>query len=126
MVYWITGKSGSGKTTLVYKMAYHEVANGNPKVLVLDGANIRQYFPEGDFTEEGRKRHILTIARFAAVVERQGFTVFIELFSPKKEWREEAAKLFREFRLIYCPGGTVWKGTEYEEPKKEEMVGMIR
>lgn len=126
MVYWITGKSGTGKTTLAYKMAYHEVANGNQKVLVLDGANIRQYFPESDFSDEGRKNHILTVARYAAIAERQGFTVIIELFSPKKEWREEAAKLFREVRLIYCPGGTLWQGTNYEEPTREEIVGMIR
>ena len=126
MIYWITGKSGSGKTTLAYKMAYHEVANGNPKVLVLDGANIRQYFPESDFTEEGRKNHILAVARYAAIAERQGHTVFVELFSPNKEWREEAAKLFREFRLVYCPGGTLWEDTKYDEPTKEEMVGMIR
>ena len=126
MVYLITGKSGSGKTTLAYKMAYQETANGNQKVLVLDGANIRQYFPESDFTDEGRHRHIMTVARFAAIAERQGFTIIIELFAPKKAWRQELAKLFREFRLVYCPGGELWPGTEYEEPTKEEMVGMVR
>ena len=126
MVYWITGKSGAGKTTLAYKMAYNMLANGDQRVVVLDGANIRQFFPESDFSEEGRHRHIMTVARYAAIIERQGFTVIIELFSPKKEWRQEAAKLFKEMQLIYCPGGTLWPGTEYEEPNKEEMVGMIK
>lgn len=128
MVYWITGKSGTGKTTLAYKLAYNLTANGDPKVLVLDGANIRQYFPKSGFSEKARYDHIMTVAKYAAIAERQGHTVIIELYSPKKAWREEAAKLFKELRLIFCPGGPkeLFDGSQYEEPGKEEIVGMIR
>ena len=63
----------------------------------------------------------MRIACFSALLEAQGYTVIIALVSPKKAWRQEARAIFKESKLIYVPGGTLWKGTTYEEPDEEEL-----
>ena len=117
MVYWITGRAGSGKTTLAKKMMadFH-----CERTVLLDGDNVRKWFPAG-YSDEERHAHIMRVARFAALLEEQGFVVIIALVSPKKEWRVEARSLFQESCLIYLPGGTLWLGTTYEEPDEEEI-----
>lgn len=119
MVYWITGKAKAGKTKLAYKLAEDLRPKGIP-VLILDGDDVRDRCP-ADFSDEGRKNHILRIAGFASIAEEQGITVIIALVSPKKEWRMAARKKLRKSILIYVPGGQLWEGTEYEEPDWEEI-----
>jgi len=109
MVYWITGRSGAGKTTLANRIA--KQTNG----IVLDGDKIREYFPS-DFTDEGRENIIMLIAKFAALLEEQGFDVVVACVSPKREWRKEAQTLFKKCIEICLPFGELWEGTDYEEP----------
>lgn len=121
MVYWITGKSSSGKT--VYAKRLKKQFEGlNGKVLLLDGDEVRGRFADDEYTDEGRLEHIMKIAGFASIAEKQDFIVIIALISPKKEWRMKARKLFEKSMLIYMPGGHLWEGTEYEEPDHEEMM----
>jgi len=120
MVIWITGKASSGKTTYANRLKKLIEIKDN-KVLVLDGDDVRQYFKSG-FTDKDREEHILRIAAFAAVAEKQGFIVIVALISPKKEYRVKARKLFDESILIYIPGGYLWEGTTYEEPDYEEII----
>lgn len=121
MVYWLTGRASSGKTVYAKRMK-RQFEKYDAKVLLLDGDEVREEFQNKDFDDESRLNHIMTIARFAAIAERQGFIVIIALISPKKEWRMKARKLFDNSMLIYLPGGMLWEGTEYEEPDHEEMM----
>lgn len=120
MVYWVTGKANSGKTLYARRLKSQFESLGE-KVLLFDGDEVRQYF-NSDFSEAGRKEHIMRIAKFAAIAESQGFLVIIALLSPKKEWRMEARKHFQKSMLIYIPCGDLWEGTTYEEPDHEEMM----
>jgi len=121
MVYWLTGKSSAGKT--VYsKRLKRQLEKLGAKVLLLDGDTVRDQFQNNDYDDEARLNHIMTIAKFAAIAEQQGFIVIIALISPKKEWRMKARKLFDKSMLIYLPGGILWEGTTYEEPDHEEMM----
>ena len=121
MVYWLTGKSSAGKT--VYsKRLKRQFEELGAKVLLLDGDTVRDQFGNQEYDDNSRFEHIMTIARFAAIAERQGFIVIIALIAPKKEWRMKARKLFEKSMLIYLPGGILWEGTEYEEPDHEEMM----
>ena len=121
MVYWITGKSSSGKTVYA-KRIKRQFESLGIKVLHLDGDEVRDLTADNDYTDEAREKHIMTIAKFAAIAEKQGFIVIIALISQKKEWRMKARKLFDKSMLIYMPGGFLWEGTEYEEPDHEEMM----
>jgi len=124
VVHFITGKSGVGKTTLAYRMAY-EMAQRGVRVIVLDGARFRKWFPS-DFTDEGRQRNVEMVATFAAMLEEQGYTVIVELFAPTRALRMAARRKWAQSQLVYLPGGTVWGGTTYEEPTTEEFVEMFR
>lgn len=115
MVIWITGKAGAGKTVVSQKLS-----RSVQDAVLLDGDKMREHFA-ADFTDDGRKENIMRLAHFAAILEDQGFTPIVACVSPKREWREEARKLFKESILIYLSGGTLWEGTTYEEPDAEEM-----
>jgi len=119
MVYWITGKAGAGKTVKAYLLK-REFEGLGKKVFILDGDEVREKIKAG-FTDEERYNHIMRIASFASLAEDQGFVVIISLISPRRDWRKEARKMFKESKLIYVQGGTLWEGTSYEEPDSEEL-----
>lgn len=121
MVYWITGASSAGKTVYAKRIKKHLEKFG-AKVLLYDGDEVRDVDGNVDYSDESREKHIMTIAKFAAIAERQGFVVIIALISPLKEWRMKARKLFDKSILIYLPGGTLWDGSTYEIPDTEEIM----
>jgi adenylylsulfate kinase len=121
MVYWLTGKSSAGKTVYAKRLK-RQFEKLGAKVLLLDGDEVRDQFNNNEYDDDSRLHHIMSVASFAAIAERQGFVVIIALISPKKEWRMKARKLFDKSMLIYLPGGILWEGTDYEEPDHEEMM----
>lgn len=121
MIYWLTGKSSAGKTVYAKRLK-RQFEEMGANVLLLDGDEVRDQFNNNEYDDESRLNHIMTISKFAAIAEKQGFIVIIALISPKKEWRMKARKLFDKSMLIYLPGGMLWEGTEYEEPDHEEMM----
>jgi len=114
LVYLITGRKGAGKTTRARILA-HKIRQENKQVLILDGDDVRQYFPTG-FTDEDRRNHILHMAKIAALAEAQGIVTIIACVSPMREWRRMVKDTVIDYRQIYIPGGTLWKSTIYEEP----------
>ena len=119
MVYLIVGKQNSGKTTLAYHLKEILESYGE-SVIVLDGDEIRKYFPLG-YSEPERRKRTFVIGKLAAMFEEQGVVPIIALLSEKKEWRECIRKLFENSRLIYLPGGNGPKGVIYEVPEPEEI-----
>jgi adenylylsulfate kinase len=119
MVIFITGKKHSGKTMYAKKIMNHWWFRLWNDSVLLDGDNVREYFPTG-FSDKEREEHIMRIAKFAALLEEQGKIVIIALVSPRKKWRQEARKLFKRSELVYITGGYLWPGTTYEEPDNDE------
>jgi adenylylsulfate kinase len=121
MVIWITGKSSSGKTVYAkrFKRLFESMGN---KVLLLDSDTVRDQKNSHGYDDEDREKHIMDIANYAAIAEKQGLIVIVAIISPKKEWRMKARKKFEKSMLIYMPDGKLWEGTEYEIPDHEEMM----
>jgi adenylylsulfate kinase len=121
MVIWITGKSSSGKTVYAkrFKRLFESMGN---KVLLLDSDIVRDQKNSHGYDDEDREKHIMDIANYAAIAEKQGLIVIVAIISPKKEWRMKARKKFEKSMLIYMPDGKLWEGTEYEIPDHEEMM----
>lgn len=115
MVIWITGKANSGKTTMAKRLA-----KTVERPVILDGDEMRKIFPAG-FKAQDREDNVMHLAKFAALLERQGLTPLVACVSPTKELRQKARQLFESSCLIYMPGGTLWPGTEYEEPDSDEL-----
>jgi adenylylsulfate kinase-like enzyme len=114
MVYFITGRASAGKTTLAYKL------KDKYSAIIIDGDDIRKYFPTG-YLDKNRYDHIIRMAKFAALLESQGHIVIVAAIMPKKIWRDDARKYCKETKLIYIPGGFLWEDTTYEEPQTEEL-----
>ncbi len=81
-VIWLTGLSGVGKTTIAMAAAERYGCE------VLDGDTIRDFFSNHDFSHEGRKRHLLGIARMAKMISKHTHVV-CSFITPYEDVREE-------------------------------------
>ena len=81
-VIWLTGLSGAGKTTIAMAAAERYGCE------VLDGDTIRDFFSNHDFSHEGRKRHLLGIARMAKMISKHT-PVVCSFITPYEDVREE-------------------------------------
>lgn len=120
MVILITGRSDAGKTHYAAKLI-EEKRDGENPIAHIDGDIWRQQTENLDFSDKGRYRNLMEAARKAAELERQGYLVICSFVSPKRQWRDAMRCYWKESIVVYMPGGTLWPGTEYEEPDIEEL-----
>ena len=85
-VIWLTGLSGAGKTTIAIAAAERYGCE------VLDGDTIRDFFSNHDFSYEGRKRHLLGIARMAKMISKHTHVV-CSFISPYEDVREKILEI---------------------------------
>ena len=118
MVYLITGKAGAGKTHYGRELIKELLPK---RVIMLDGDEFRKEHANNDFTDEGRLRNLMDAAKFAQEYEERGCIIVMCFVAPKKEWRDKMCTLWKESRVVYIPGGTLWEGTTYEVPTDDEL-----
>ncbi len=104
MIYLFTGQPGSGKTTLAKKLQYWlqtEKRNWRKSVFHIDGDQLRELFPNKDYSKEGRERNIQKAFDIAKYLDSCSNDVVISLVSPYKEMREQL-KSECKVKEIYC------------------------
>ncbi len=104
MIYLFTGQPGSGKTTLAKKLQMWlqtDKKNWRKSVFHIDGDQLRELFPNTDYTKEGREKNIQKAFDIAKYLDSCGSDVVISMVSPYIELRE---KLKSECKVqeIYC------------------------
>jgi len=104
MVYLFTGQPGSGKTTLAKKLQIWlqtDKKNWRKSVFHIDGDQLRELFPNQDYSKEGRHKNITKAFDIAKYLDNNGNDVVISLVSPYRELRE---KLKSECKVqeVYC------------------------
>lgn len=119
MVVLVTGKPGAGKTHYADLLAQELSINGVP-AMVFDGDAVRKETNNNDFSDEGRMKNLDKLAELALSAERNEIVAIVAAVSPKVEWRDAMRRRWKQSRLVYIPGGTLWEGTEYEIPIDRE------
>jgi adenylylsulfate kinase len=104
MIYLFTGQPGSGKTTLAKKLQFWlqtEKRNWRKSVFHIDGDQLRELFPNTDYSKEGRYKNINKAFDIAKYLQSNDTDVVISLVSPYRELRE---KFKSECKVteIYC------------------------
>tara|TARA_B100001123_G_scaffold406952_1_gene498722 strand:- start:3908 stop:4786 length:879 start_codon:yes stop_codon:yes gene_type:complete len=88
-VVWLIGLSGAGKTTIA------EAAAARFGAELLDGDTIRDFFSNNDFSREGRERHLLGIAKMAALISKHT-PVICSFITPYEDVREKILTILPE------------------------------
>ena len=104
MIYLFTGQPGSGKTTLAKKLQMWlqtDKKNWRKSVFHIDGDQLRELFPNTDYSKEGRYKNITKAFDIAKYLDSCGNDVVISLVSPYKELREKV-KSECKVQEIYC------------------------
>ena len=123
MIYLFTGQPGSGKTTLAKKLQIWlqtDKSNWRKSVFHIDGDQLRELFPNTDYTKEGRERNIQKAFDIAKFLDNNGNDVVISMVSPYREMREQF-KLECKVQEIYCHtkkirGRENFFALDYEKP----------
>jgi adenylylsulfate kinase len=104
MIYLFTGQPGSGKTTLAKKLQMWlqtDKKNWRKSVFHIDGDQLRELFPNKDYSKEGREKNIQKAFDIAKYLDNCGNDVVISMVSPYIELREQL-KLECKVIEIYC------------------------
>jgi len=103
-IYLFTGQPGSGKTTLGKKLQMWlqtDKSNWRKSVFHIDGDQLRELFPNTDYSKEGRYKNIQKAFDIAKYLDNAGNDVVISLVSPYRELRENF-KSECKVTEIYC------------------------
>ena len=103
-IYLFTGQPGSGKTTLAKKLQIWlqtDKKNWRKSVFHIDGDQLRELFPNTDYSKEGREKNIQKAFDIAKFLDNNGNDVVISLVSPYKELRDKF-KSEAKVTEIYC------------------------
>jgi len=123
MIYLFTGQPGSGKTTLAKKLQMWlqtDKKNWRKSVFHIDGDQLRELFPNKDYSKEGREKNIQKAFDIAKYLDKSGNDVVISLVSPYREMREQL-KSECKVQEIYCHtkkirGREDFFALDYEKP----------
>jgi len=103
-IYLFTGQPGSGKTTMAKKLQMWlqtDKKNWRKSVFHIDGDQLRELFPNTDYSKEGREKNIQKAFDIAKFLDNNGNDVVISLVSPYKELRDKF-KSESKVTEIYC------------------------
>lgn len=111
-IFWLTGLPCSGKTTIAKELAKHIHAE------ILDGDDIRKIIKNTDFSQDGRKNHMMSVAEFASILSKYN-NVIVSLVSPIKSVRDEIKKMYPNLTEIFIYA-------DIDTCKKRDVKGMYK
>ena len=104
MIYLLHGQPKSGKSILGQRLQFWlqtDKKNWRKSVFHIDGDQLREIFPNTDYSKEGRYKNITKAFDIAKYLDASGNDVVISLVSPYRELREQF-KSECKVTEIYC------------------------
>jgi len=117
VVAWFTGLPSSGKSTLAHTVA-GELRLRDIHAVVLDSDEIRAILPQLGYDEAGRAQLYGALARFAALIARQGHVVLVPATAHRRAFRDAARALAPAFVEVYVD-------TPLEECRRRDTKGLF-
>jgi len=111
-IFWLTGLPCAGKTTIAKELAKQIHAE------ILDGDDIRRIIKNDDFSHEGRRNHMKSVAEFASILSKYN-NVIVSLVSPIKEVRDEIKAMYPNLTEIFVYA-------DVETCKARDVKGMYK
>ena len=102
---WLTGLPASGKSTLAVHLA-DTLRQREIRVQVLDSDELREILtPQPTYSSEERQWFYKTLVYIGSLLTRHSVNVIIAGTAHRREYREEAGRVFERFIEIYvrCP-----------------------
>ena len=88
MILWFTGQPGCGKTTLAKEIISDlDRLLTFPKLIHIDGDDLRDVLDNKDYSERGRRKNIQFAIDMAKVMESKGYLVIVSMVSPYRDMR---------------------------------------
>lgn len=122
MIYLFIGQPGTGKTALAKKLVERL---GNDTIWI-DGDDLREIFPNTDYSYSGRIRNIeksFTIARFTS---QKGYNVVISMVCPYRAIREDLKAnndvIEVLFKRSHFSGKENLHVKSFEDPIKDHLI----
>lgn len=123
MIYLFIGQPGTGKTEMANRLVSHL---GKNETIWIDGDDLREIFPNTDYSYSGRIRNIeksFTIARF---MSQKNYNVVISMVCPYRAIREDL-KANNEvievlFKRSHYSGKEKFHANDFEFPVKNFLV----
>jgi len=120
MIYLITGKAGAGKTHYARALT-RELQEEGRDVRMIDGDDLRVQQSNQDYTDAGRVQNLMYAAELAKRYEQQDCDVVLAFIAPRRIWRSDMRRMWKQSVVVYIPGGSLWEGTTYEKPTDDEF-----
>ena len=117
-VVFFTGLSGSGKTT-IGKEVCDQLRKKGQKVIMLDGDEIRKFFPNTGFDEASRKRHNLNVGYMASFFQQQGVTCVVTMIAPYADVRDSIRETCENYVEVYI-------STPIDECERRDPKGLYK
>lgn len=123
MIYLLIGQPGTGKTEMANRLVNHL---GKKETIWIDGDDLREIFPNTDYSYSGRIRNIeksFTIARF---MSQKNYNVVISMVCPYRAIREDLKAnnnvIEVLFKRSHYSGKEKFHASDFEFPLKTFLI----
>jgi len=123
-IFWFTGQAGAGKTELANALKAR--INGEQKIIIIDGDDIRELYNNTDYSITGRKENVAFVQKLCTFLIKNEVVPIVCMVSPFSEQRRVFIEQYGGVEIyVQCNeirGRENYHVDYYEKPKQSTKV----